>query len=319
MADDKTAEEIAAEERETAIARGDMVEDDESEGEVLASDESEEEIEDTQTLEAADADADSGDDIDESDSGSEEESKPVMIPKARFDEAQKKARAKQRELEEKLNQAESTQQAKQISADVEKLRDEIDTMQDEYEDLLFEGENEKARKLRKEIAAKQEDLFDTRLAVQNRQTQANTLEQIRYDTQLAKVEADYSQLNPDSPDFEENLAKEVGEMMGAWQGQGYTATAALQKAVHYIMGEPGKKGEDRSQGLRTSRAVKARKKNLDANGKQPPNLSDVGHNSDTAGVDDDGLPDVTKLSEKAFAKLTDAQLAKLRGDHFAGD
>ena len=318
MADDKTAEEIAAEEREAAIARGDMIEDDESEGEVLASDESEEEIEDNETLEAADEDEDSGDNVDESDSGSEED-KPVMIPKARFDEAQQKARAKQQELEEKLNQAESTQQQKQVSADVKELRDSIETMQDEYEDLLFEGENEKARKLRKEIAAKQEELFDTRLAAQNRQTQANTLEQIRYDTQLAKVEADYAQLNPDSPDFEEDLAKEVGEMMGAWQGQGYTATAALQKAVHYVMGEPGKKGEDRSQGLRTSRAVKARKKNIDANGKQPPNLADVGRNSDTAGVDDDGLPDVTKLSEKAFAKLTDAQLAKLRGDHFAGE
>ena len=318
MADDKTAEEIAAEEREAAIARGDMLENDESEGEVLASDESEEEIEDNETLEAADEDEDSGDNVDESDSGSEED-KPVMIPKARFDEAQKKARAKQQELEEKLNQAETAQQQKQVSADVKELRDAIETMQDEYEDLLFEGENEKARKLRKEIANKQEELFDTRLAVQNRQTQANTLEQIRYDTQLAKVEADYAQLNPDSPDFEEDLAKEVGEMMGAWQGQGYTATAALQKAVHYVMGEPGKKGEDRSQGLRTSRAVKARKKNIDANGKQPPNLADVGRNSDTAGVDDDGLPDVTKLSEKAFAKLTDAQLAKLRGDHFAGE
>ena len=318
MADDKTAEEIAAEEREAAIARGDMLENDESEGEVLASDESEEEIEDNETLEAADEDEDSGDNVDESDSGSEED-KPVMIPKARFDEAQKKARAKQQELEEKLNQAETAQQQKQVSADVKELRDAIETMQDEYEDLLFEGENEKARKLRKEIAAKQEELFDTRLAAQNRQTQANTLEQIRYDTQLAKVEADYAQLNPDSPDFEEDLAKEVGEMMGAWQGQGYTATAALQKAVHYVMGEPGKKGEDRSQGLRTSRAVKARKKNIDANGKQPPNLADVGRNSDTAGVDDDGLPDVTKLSEKAFAKLTDAQLAKLRGDHFAGE
>ena len=186
MADDKTAEEIAAEEREAAIARGDMLENDESEGEVLASDESEEEIEDNETLEAADEDEDSGDNVDESDSGSEED-KPVMIPKARFDEAQQKARAKQQELEEKLNQAESTQQQKQVSADVKELRDSIETMQDEYEDLLFEGENEKARKLRKEIAAKQEELFDTRLAAQNRQTQANTLEQIRYDTQLSLI------------------------------------------------------------------------------------------------------------------------------------
>ena len=330
---EKTPEELAEEERQAAIARGDILDEEEtleaSEESVGEDDGAEEpEVEDDEE-DVIEAEAeDSGDDDDgvdvrtESD-GEEDgdrEKPPIMIPKSRFDEAQQKARQKQQDLEERLAKYESQERQASEAENVKELKSELEELRDKYENFVFEGESAKAREIRKEIERKEEDIFAARLAQTNQQTQRAAIEQMRYDAQLAQVEAKYSELNPDSPEFNEAKAEEVADMMAAFQNTGYTATAALQKAIHYVMPPPSaavEPTEDVSGVVREKRTVQARKKTAKAVKSAPPSLGEVGRNSDQAGASDDGLPDPMKLSEKQFERLSEEQKAKLRGDSYA--
>lgn len=320
---EKTPEELIEEERQAAIARGDILDEQEEETleaseEPVREDDGEDEIVAEDVIEAEDSGNDDDELAAESDDESEEE-KPIMIPKSRFDEAQRKARDRQKDLEERLTKYETQERQVTEANDVKELRSEIDKLRDDYETAIFEGESDKARQLRKSMEAKEEDMFAARLAQTNQQVQHAALEQMRYDVQLAQVESKYASLNPDSPDFDESVASEVADMMAAFQNTGYTATAALQKAIHYIMPEPNtsEPQEDLSGVTKEKRAVQARKKAVKTVQKSPPSLDKAGLDSDKAGADDDGLPDPMKLSEKQFEKLSAEQLAKLRGDSYA--
>jgi chromosome segregation ATPase len=320
---DKTAAETQAEERLAAIARGDIIEGDEADEIVEASTEGEDEPEEEgggadadveeSEEETEDSAGESGDDEEEA----EEDSVGITIPKARFDEALKKARERQRELEERLAKAEQQHAKETTSEDIQAMQTSIEKLQDEYEDNLMEGELEKARAIRRELNKKQNSLTEARLVQQSQQTGNAAVEQIRYEAKLANLESRFPAINPDSPDYDEATMTEVAELMSAFKAGGLHATAALEKAVHYALRDDDAVTEDPAI-KRSQRAHKQRKKNADAAKKMPPDIAAAGRDSDKGGKGD-GLPDVTKMSPEQFDKLSEAELSKMRGDVLGSD
>jgi len=300
---EKTAEELAAEEAAAAKARGDIVE--EGEESVEEGEESVEEGE--ESVEEGEESVEGGEESVEEEVA---ERKPILIPKARFDQAQKAARERAELAEAKLAALEARQPVK--AADTDALRTEISALQDKYEDLLIEGERDRAREVRKQVDDKREELIEQRLTQQSQATGNAAVEQMRFDMQLAQIEAKNPSLNPDSGAYDEVLATEVSEVLSAFKARGYTATAALQKAVHYVVRTDDTTAEDPDI-KRSQRGQQARKAVAAAAKKAAPDLTKVGRSS----AKDDGLPDVTKMTPEQFAKLDEAALSKLRGDSLA--
>lgn len=303
MSEEKSAEEIARE-------RGDFIDEDE---EVVAADadDGDSEEPEAEEIEAA---------AEEEDQPGDEapEESPITIPKARFDEAQRKARERQEDLERRIKEMEASQKKEAETEDLSKIQTEIDELTGKYEDLLMDGELDKAREIRKQRDQKQNALFDQRLAQTSQQTSAAAVEQMRFDAQLAQFEVKYPAINPDSDSFNQDLANEVAEVLNAFQARGYTPAAALNKAMHYVIREDEPVAGEDPDIIRSKRGQQARKRVAKAAKSSPPDIADKGRDSDKSGSDD-GLPDVTKMSPEQFDKLSEAELRALRGDSLADE
>jgi hypothetical protein len=252
-------------------------------------------------------DADEGED-------DEPEKKPsITIPKARFDEAQKKARERQAELERRIAEMEKTTKVSEDVTDLKKMGNDLEALNVKYEDLLLDGEIDKARLVRHDRDQLQNDIFDKRLSQQGEQSSGAAVEQMRFDAQLAQFEAKFPAINPDSEDFNETLVTEVNEMLGVFRNSGFTLAAALNKAVHYVVRDDEPRVGDDPDVVRNKRGQKARKKVVRAIKQSPPDLNKKGKDSDKQGSGD-GLPDATKMSQEQFEKVEEKDLKSMRGD-----
>ena len=300
---EKTPEEIAEEERQAAIARGDVVEDEEDSLEEDEEDSSEEDEEDS-------SEEDEEEDDEPGDAAPEDD---ITVPKARFDESRKSARKREAELEARI--AELEKGNKKPEQSIDDLEAEIEELEDQHDSLLLEGEIDKAKAVRRELNSKRNGIIDRRISEKSSAMGQAAVEQVRYDTQLASFEVKYPTINPDATEYDEAVSNEVSTLMNAFQTSGMSLVASLNKAVHYVF--RGEEPESKSTSeVGDKRKKAARKRALKTVKNTPANLKDIGNNSDKAGSDD-GLPDPMKMSQKAFDKLTEKQKAALRGDKLA--
>ena len=248
----------------------------------------------------------------------EEKKKRIRIPKSRFDEALGKAKQREQALLDEIEKLKGGQQASATAKAVRDMRDEIDKLQDKYEDLILDGKKEEARKVRRHVEALRDELSEYQTNTKSEAARRAAIDEMSYNAQLAGYEAKYPALNPEHEDFDEDKTDEVAILLNAFVKAGQKRADALTKAVKYVLGAPptaGKGGdEDKAKGLADQRAAEARKKAADANKKQPPNAKDVGLDSDKAGGGKGGDVDVLRLSQDKFAKLDEETKAKLRGD-----
>lgn len=344
MAEEKTTEELLAEQLAFQKARGDFPDDEETDDEeqMAGSDEEDEDTSSDQSASGADDDDDNdSDEVDDESlagegdrqaaSGSgetdaaddgirgvtadDDDKSGLTIPKAVFDERNEKARQKLADLQARLDAAQQKLQVRVESADIDKLRGEISALEDKYEDHLVQGETTQAREVRKQLREKQEQLTETRLTQQSQFTGQATIEQIRFDTQLAAYEVKHSIINPDHEDFSQEVADEISDLISAFQRNGLTAVAALNKAVGYVIREAPESPKPKIDASveRDKRAARARRKVNDVQKKSPPDTGKAGKDSDKGGSRD-GLPDITKMSIEQFDKLSEKELRELRGD-----
>lgn len=335
MPDEKTAEEILAEKklRGDFVGEDDVVDtdspevgdelpkladvaDDDEGDEPEAVQDAEEEEEPAAEAEEEESLAAAAEEEEEEDEPGAKADEPIMIPKSRFDEAQQKARQREEELQRRLDAAEERKQSETTSENVQELENELDKLDAQYAELLLEGETEKANAVRKQWRQKQNDLFDIRLEQRSSLASKQAIEGMRFDRQLAEYEVKFPVINPDSEDFNQDVANEVADLMSAFEAKGWNSVAALNKAIKYVI--PADTGNTGSPDVdpdivRTKRKVAARKKVADVAKKSPPDITDKGRDTDKVGTGD-GLPDVTKMTPEQFASLSEAQLRKLRGD-----
>lgn len=239
----------------------------------------------------------------------------IRIPKARFDEAQAKARQREQALLEEINKLKGGQQASATQKAVSEARAEIEELQDKYEDLILDGKKDEARKVRRQVDALREELIDYQTNVKSDAARNAAVEELTYNAQLAGYEARYPALNPENEGFDEDKTNEVAALMTMFAKAGQPRDKALAQAVKYALGAPpAPASSDPAQRAADQRAVEARRKAAEASKRQPPNGANVGKDSDKAGGGGTGDIDVLKLDQKKFALLDDDAKARLRGD-----
>lgn len=302
---DETSDELELDPK-AAKPEDDKGEADKEEGEGDETDEEKAEREAAEAAENAEAD----------------KAKRIRIPKARFDEAVNKARAREEALKQEIAELRNGQRRQADSASLQDLIKSTDELQDKYEDLILDGMKDEARKVRKQLEDAREQVFEARTNAKAQQTRSATIEELRYEADLASVEATWPQLNPDSPDtFDADAVEEVATLMEAFTAKGMARSTALKKAVKYVVGEApapvasDAKATDDLKKARDARDQAARAKAAAANKQQPADQSAVGKDSDKAGKQSNVTTvDVMRMSQAQFAKVDEDTLARLRGD-----
>jgi len=280
--------------------------------EETATEESEEIVsEDGQsTEEETEPEAELEEGLEEEPVAAEKPAKKPMVPKARLDEVLAKQKALQKQLDE-INAANEKAEEAPESYD-------FDAKEVEYQNMVLDGETEKAVALRREIRKAERDTLEYEM----RQEMNQTVNQDRQMTALQQaanaMEDAYPVFNRNSDDFNEDMTNEVVELRDAFIMKGYEAVDALSKAVKYVVKDhdldqpqesvPSLAGKaQKSDELAKKRAQVSKK--LKAAEAQPPELP--GESSSNHG--EKGL-DLASMTEEEFDALPEATLKRLRGD-----
>lgn len=240
----------------------------------------------------------------------EKPAKKTMVPKARLDEVLAKQKALQKQLDE-INAA----NAKSDEAPEEY---DFDTKEVEYQNMVLDGETDKAVALRREIRKAER----TQLEFEMRQEMTKTVSQDRQVNALQQaasaMEETYPVFNQNSDEFNEEYTNEVVELRDAFIVQGFEAVDALAKAVNFVVKDhdldsqsdepPSLAGKAKSVDEVAKKRAQVKKK-LKAADSQPPELP--GESSSTHG--EKGI-DLATLTEEEFAALPESTLKRLRGD-----
>ena len=236
--------------------------------------------------------------------------KKPMVPKARLDEVLAKQKALQKQLDE-INAANEKAEEAPESYD-------FDAKEVEYQNMVLDGETEKAVALRREIRKAERDTLEYEM----RQEMSQTVNQDRQMTALQQaanaMEDAYPVFNRDSDDYNEDITNEVVELRDAFIMKGYEAVDALSKAVKYVVKDHDL---DQAQESAPSLAGKAQKsdelakkraqvsKKLKAAEAQPPELP-----GESSSMHGERAMDLSAMTEEEFAALPEATLKRLRGD-----
>jgi len=236
--------------------------------------------------------------------------KKPMVPKARLDEVLAKQKALQKQLDE-INAANEKAEEAPESYD-------FDAKEVEYQNMVLDGETEKAVALRREIRKAERATLEYEM----RQEMSQTVNQDRQMTALQQaanaMEDAYPVFNRDSDDFNEDMTNEVVELRDAFIMKGYEAVDALSKAVKYVVKDHDL---DQAQESAPSLAGKAQKsdelakkraqvsKKLKAAEAQPPELP-----GESSSMHGERAMDLSAMTEEEFAALPEATLKRLRGD-----
>lgn len=257
--------------------------------------------------------------------GEEEEAKPkkkdARIPLSRHKEILEKERATRATLEAQLAQFQQGGKVADLNADITATENEVLRLEKEYSKLLTDGEVDKASDLMAKIRKLERDMADAKSDMKIQAAVSIATENARYNLALERVESAFPQLNPDHDDFNESLMSDVADLKVTYQRRGMTATEALQKAVKTLVRPATAKQEDATEikpkvdpkVVAAERKKAAVQKVVATAAAQPPNLKDVGMDSDKAGGSI-SAKDVIKMSYKDFSALPEETLAKMRGD-----
>jgi len=234
--------------------------------------------------------------------------KPPMVPKSRLDEVLAKQKALQKQLDE-MNQAKQQQVENAPEYD-------FAAKEAEYQQLVLDGEAEKAVSLRNEIRNAEKDQFMFEVQQKMGQTVQQSQEMTALQAKAAEIEAKYSILNENSADFNADLQTEVIELRNAFMTQGYAPADALEKATNYTLAakqptllnpEPVKPAPKVDPEVQNKQKVANINKKLQAADSQPPQMKGEGARGEKK-------VDLLKLSEDEFAALPEETLRRLRGD-----
>lgn len=263
---------------------------------------------------------------DADDSAKAEKPKDSRIPASRHKEILEKERAKTAalaaelaELKQRRNQSDTAANA---TVELSTLESEVERMETEYATLLSDGETKQAVAVMAKIRQAERHMAEVKSDLKIQAATLQAVENNRYETALNRIEAAYPQLNPDHEDYDAQVEARVARLSRANQGDGMTPTAALQDAVEVVLGSLTAAQERATsvtprvspKDVAAERKAAAVAKTVKAVTSTPPLSGKLGAPSDTLGGGRLDASQVVKLSQAAFAKLGEADLALLRGD-----
>jgi hypothetical protein len=237
-----------------------------------------------------------------------EEVKKPMVPKSRLDEVLAKQKALQKQLDE-------ANKAQQVQKDAPTY--DFALKEQEYQQLVLDGETQKAVELRNEIrdAEKAQFMFEVEQKMGQNIQQNQELNELQ--AKAAEIEAKYPILSENDANFDLDLQNEVIGLRDAFIAQGYVPVDALEKATEYTLA--AKKPELLAPSKAPAPAPVAEKaqeakqkanvtKKLEAAESQPPQMTGQSDAKKQKTID------INTLSEKEFNALPAETLRRLRGD-----
>jgi hypothetical protein len=266
------------------------------------------------------ADGTGSDDAADDATKAEEDKTNKNIPLARHKDILSKKVAEIDRLNAELARTRGVEQSKQETERFAESETKIESLEKEYNKLLADGEIEKASAKMTEIRRMEREVTEYRTAKQAELAQAQAVETVRYQTTLERVEAAFPVLNEDHEDYDEEVVGEVAALMKSFRATGDSASAALQRAVKYVLRPETKKQESAtetkvrvdSKAVEKTRREQAIERNVDAAKRTPANTAKAGTDNTDGGVLT--ADKVMKMSQAAFAKLDEKELERLRGD-----
>lgn len=239
----------------------------------------------------------------------QEQPKKPMVPKSRLDEVLAKQKALQKQLDDLKAQNEKPEDAPE---EYEFAKKEV-----EYQNLLLDGEAEKAAALRQEIRKAERDQISYEMRQEMSQKVAHNQQATALQTAAADLEANFPVFDQNSETFNKEYTQEVVDLRDAFITQGYGAVDALSKAANFVIksydiAEPAPSLGTESKKPSTDEVAKKRAevdRKIKAAEAQPPELT--GESSANKG---EKAMDVTTMSEEEFNALPEATLKRLRGD-----
>jgi len=291
-------EEPETEEQEEPVAEAEMPEEEQEEEEVVAKE--------TEEL-VAEAEF-------EPESEPEPEKKDHMVPKSRLDEVLQKQKALQKQLED-------MKKAQEPPANAPAPYD-FDSKEREYMNLVLDGKEADAVKLRQEIRNAEKAQLEFDMNEKMQQTVQHNAQATALQAAANELEAQFPVFDQNSEAYNEDYTQEVIGLRDAFIMQGYDAVDALTKAANFVI-----KTNDLAASEPTSSTLDARtapkqkpvdevakkraevSKKLKAAESQPPELP--GESSAARG---ERAVDVSTMSEDEFNALPDATIKRLRGD-----
>lgn len=278
---------------------------------------------------AADKDADDKD---------EPPRKPVMIPKARFDDARRKDRERIKALEEQLARANQGKDAPPTPEQrIGALETQSTKLMEDYTKALDEGDTKKAAEIMTRVRQIDRDIVRIETAAVSARDRAIAVEQVRLDALIDSLEDKYPQLREGSDEYDADLVEEITELRTAFEARGYASSDALRRAVKYVLAETGESRStvsrdvdkaataadkeadkaSKAEQLARERTAEAVRRNV-RTAKGQPSAVDKAPGVDShkigGGVD---LSSVPSMSDADFDALPEATRRKLRGDYFA--
>ena len=258
----------------------------------------------------------------------DDDDKKGVIPRDRHEKVLSNERAKREQVERELAAYKGAEKIVKSNEKIEGLEKQVDDLDEQYAKALADGDTSKARDLSRQIRIIERQIATESTNVAVAAAEARTAEAVRYDTALERIEEAFPKLNSDHEDFDPELATDVGDLMMVYRGRGMTPTKALQQAVEKLVKPAtakqsdavtvtprGDKKDDAADPdkVKADRKAAAVDKAVDAHKRTPPPTDTVGKNSDSLGG---GLnsKDVASSTYDQFSKLTEEDLARVRGD-----
>lgn len=241
----------------------------------------------------------------------EEPKKSLMVPKARLDEVLEKLRLAERQLQEATrvqqpDEGENAPQAPEYDFDAKEI---------EYQNLVLDGEQDKAVALRREIRQAERAVMEFELTQKVQQTAAQTQSLNAYQQAVVEVERSFPMFDINSPDFNEALTNEVVDLSKSFMAGGKSSVDALMSAVKYVVKANDLDVDEATPAVakaldtKKKRVVDAASKKTKAANSQPDKLGGEG-----TATRDSGKYDIASMTEEEFNNLPEKTLKRLRGD-----
>lgn len=244
----------------------------------------------------------------------EPQKKDHMVPKSRLDEVLQKQKALQKQLEDMKKATEPSENAPDPYNFDEKER--------EYMNLVLDGKEADAVKLRQEIRIAEKAQLEFEMSEKMQQTVQHNAQATALQAAANELEANFPVFDQNSADYNEDYTQEVIGLRDAFIMQGFDAVDALSKAANFVIKtndlaapEPSTSTLDAPSAPKAKPVDEVAKKRAEVSKKlkaadqQPPELP--GESSAARG---EKAVDITTMSEDEFNALPDATIKRLRGD-----
>ena len=242
-----------------------------------------------------------------------EEPRKHMVPKSRLDEVLAKQKALEKQLDDLKAQKQEPGEAPSDYA--------FDEKEVEYQNLVLDGESQKAAALRKEIRAAERAQLEYELTSKIGESVSQSQQATALQQAASQLEDNFPVFNRNSDQYNEDYTQEVIDLRDAFIVKGENPVAALTKAAKFVlreydlvdMGEPAAapslsaETAPRLDEVAKKRAEVSRK--LKAAESQPPEMP--GESSSARG---EKSLDIASMTEDEFNALPEATLRRLRGD-----